>query len=380
MPGAESATVLAEHFGYLSDTVKLRRYDEAIAAVVRHEHVVLDLGCGSGVLGLACLRAGARMVHFIDDSPFIEVARRTVADAGYESRSSFHRARAQHVELPERVDVVICDHVGHFGLDYGLLEVLLDARQRLLKPDGIVIPAELRLSIAAVESASCRSLVGNWREKVPADYHWVGDLAAEAKHAVRLQAGELLSNPMELAVLLPGTEARPFFSWTVDLVARRDGTLDGIGGWFDCRLAADVWMTNSPQSSESLNRPRAFLPLTTPVPVTAGSSIRVTVMARPSDQLFAWTVELPASGQRLAQSTWSALLLDGSDMVRANPSRIAVLNQRGRARRIVLGYCDGVRSVAEVERLVLQDHPDLFASPAESARFVAHVLGADTGS
>jgi protein arginine N-methyltransferase 1 len=251
----------------------------------------------------------------------------------------------------------------------------------LLKPDGILLPSELRLSVAAVESASCRALVGNWRgDRIPADYQWVGDLAAEAKHAVRLQAGELLTQPQGLAALLPGIETRRFFSWTVDLVAQRDGTLDGIGGWFDCRLAADVWMTNSPQSSEPLNRPQAFLPLITPVPVTAGSTIRVTVMARPSDQLFAWNLELPATGHRFVQSTWTGLLLDESDMVRANPDRVAVLNLRGRARRIVLGYCDGVRSVAEVERMVLHDHPDLFGSPAESARFVAHVLGADTGS
>ena len=379
MPAPEA--LLAEHFGYLSDAVKLRRYGAAVAAVVKSDHLVLDLGCGSGVLGLACLRAGARQVHFVDNSPFIEVARRAVVEAGYASRSSFHRALAQHVELTDRVDVVICDHVGHFGLDYGLIEVLLDARARFLKPDGIIIPAELHLTIAGVESANCRARVGNWRgEKVPADYQWVGDLAADAKHAVQLQAGDLLTEASQIAVLRPGIEAQPFFSWTVDLVARRDGTLDGIGGWFDCRLAADVWMTNSPLADERLNRPQAFFPLSTPVPVTARSPIRATVMARPADHLLAWSLELPATGQRFAQSTWNGLLIDETDLVRADPARTAVLNHRGRARRIVLGYCDGVRSVAEVERMVLRDYPDLFASPAESARFVTHVLAADTGS
>ena len=54
------SSLLTEHFGYLSDALRLRRYGEAIAAVVREGDVVVDIGCGSGVLGLACLRAFSR--------------------------------------------------------------------------------------------------------------------------------------------------------------------------------------------------------------------------------------------------------------------------------------------------------------------------------
>src|SRR5688572_9003974 len=318
MPAAETtlSVLLSEHFGYLSDAVKLRRYGEAIAAVVREGDVVLDLGCGSGVLGVACLRAGARMVHFIDETPFIEVARRTLAKAGYTSRASFHRARAQQVELPERVDVVVCDHVGHFGIDYDILEMLLDARRRFLKPEGIVIPAELRLSIAAVESEDCRALTAKWRsDRVPADYHWVGDLAGETKYPVNLKADDVLTSPAQIATVLPGSEARTFFSWTTDLVAARDGRVDGIAGWFDCRLAADVWMTNSPLACERLQRAQAFLPLPGPR-VRAGEPIRVTVMSRPGDRVIGWVVNLTQSGQRFSRSTWNGQLLDQTGMVR----------------------------------------------------------------
>ena len=375
------SALLKEHFGYLSDAVKVRRYREAIAKVVRGNDVVADLGCGSGVLGLACLRAGARFVHCIDETPFIDVARRTLTDAGYGLQAAFHRARSQHIELPERVDVLVCDHVGFFGVDYGILGMLADAQRRFLKPGGAVIPAELRLSVAGVESETCRNLVDGWRgDQVPSDYHWVGDLAAEAKHPVDLAAADLISESAEFATIIPGAEVRSFFSRTADLIASRDGGLDGVAGWFDCRLGADVWMTNSPNADERLQRPQAFLPLSRPVPLAAGDAIRVTVMARPGDHLLRWIVELPASGQRFAHSTWNGLLLDHADLARAKPDRVATLNARGHARQIILGYCDGTRTAQAVEQQVLRDHPDLFPSVEELSRFVARVLGTDTGA
>lgn len=373
------SNLLSEHFGYLSDTVKLRRFSEAIGRVVREGDVVLDIGCGSGVLGLACLRAGARHAHAIDDTPFIEVARRTLAAAGFESRATFHRSRAQHTRLPERVDVIVCDHVGCFGIDYGILGMLADAKQRFLKPGGTILPAELRLSVAAIESAACHALVADWQgDRVPSDYHWVSEIAAGTKHILALKRDDLLSDPVSFTTIQLGADVPPFLSWNAALVASRDGNLDGIGGWFDCRLSGDVWMTNSPLAAEPLQRAQVFLPLEAPAPVRAGERILVTIMARPGESVLGWAVELPASGQRFKNSTWNGLLLDQQDLVRANPARIAALNLRGRARLIVLGYCDGSRSVGDVERLVMKEHPDLFPSLTELSAFVTSVLGGDT--
>jgi len=373
------AKTLDEHYSYLSDRVKMAQYQAAIEQVVRPEHVVLDLGCGSGLLGLMALRAGARRVLFVEEESILEVARQTVSNAGFADQAEFFQENSFELVLPELVDVVICDHVGYFGFDYGILALLADAQQRFLKPGGIIVPGQIDLQLAPVESETCRQLIAQWRDgSVPGDYEWVVTAAANTKHAANGEDLQLLADSATLATLQLGEETPPFFSWTTKFACTRDGSLDGVAGWFDCRLADDIAITNSPVAEESLNRPLAFLPLETPVAVTAGDKVNVTIMARHLDNVIGWVVELPGSTQRFAHTTFNGLLLDRESLTRAHPERIARLNKRGRRRQIVLSYCDGTRSVAEVQAIVQREHPDLFASAHAASDFITQVLSWET--
>jgi len=374
------AKTLDEHYGYLSDRVKLGRYQAAIDRLVRPEHIVLDLGCGSGLLGLMALRAGAAKVLFVEEAAIIEVARQTVAAAGFADKAEFFQVNSFELALPEPVDIVICDHVGYFGFDYGILELLADAKQRFLKTNGIIVPAQIELRLAPVESITCRKLVGQWRDgSVPGEYSWLDTAAANTRHAVRFERDDLLAEEETLATLELGAEAPPFLSWSVEFSAKRDGTLDGVAGWFDCRLFDDVHMTSSPIADEHLDRPQAFFPLHVPVNVTAGERIRVTMMARHQDHVIAWVIDLPDAGKRFSHTTFNGLLLDSEALTRAQPDRVAKLNDRGRARQVVLSYCDGQRTVAEIQEVVRREHPELFPSAMAASSFVVGVLGRDTG-
>lgn len=370
---------LEEHYGYLVDRVKLKRYEAAIERVVRADHVVLDLGCGSGSLGLMALRAGARKVLFVEKDPVIEVARRTVAEAGFEDRAEFFRSNSFELTLPERADVVLCDHVGYFGFDYGLIDLLADARHRFLNKGGVVIPAAVDLQLAPVESKSARELVQRWRDgSVPDDYQWVGTPAANAKHGIGLGADDLLADAKSLAMLTLGDDADEFMTWQAEFTCVRDAMLDGLLGWFNCTLQGDIAMTNSPTVGDALQRPQAFLPLEEPVSIKAGQRIHATVMARHRDHVIAWIVELPDTGQRFSHTTFNGLFLDDVSLQQSRPDRVAKLNDHGRARQIVLGYCDGSRTVAEIETLILDKHAELFPSQQALQAFVRSVLAWDT--
>ena len=242
-----------------------------------------------------------------------------------------------------------------------------------------VIPAAIDIQLAPVEAESARALVQRWRDgSVPDDYTWVGTPAANAKHAIVLGANDLLADPQSLATLGLGDELGEFLTWQAKFTCSRDAMLDGLLGWFDCTLHGDVHMTNSPAADDALNRPQAYLPLEEPVEIKAGQRIEATVMVRPHDHVIAWVGELPDTGQRFSHTTFNGLLLDEVTLNRSRPDRVAKLNDRGRARQVILGFCDGSRTVAEIEELVLGDHPDLFPSQQALQTFIRDVLARDT--
>ncbi len=370
--------MLTEHLGYVADAVRLEHYRAAIHNTLPAGASVADLGCGSGVLGLLCLQAGAGHIFAVDDSAILEVARAALQGAGYGARTSFIRGTSSQVSLPQQVDMVICDHVGYFGFDYGIIGFLEDARKRLLKPGGTLIPSRIQLNLAAIDSQPCGELANAWQaDNIPPAFHWLRGHRVNTKHAVMLEPADLLCPPAVLGEIDLYADQPGFFSWSAELHIERDGVVHGLGGWFTCELAQGVWMTNSPLVEQPIRRNQAFLPIEEAVAVRAGDRVKATIMVRPGEHLLAWVVEFPATCQRFAQSTWQGRFLTPAQLLQANPQRVPRLGRTGRATAAVLGYCDGQKTVAHIQAAVLRDHPDLFPTAGEIANFVAKVLGRD---
>ena len=374
-----SNTILEEHLGYLADPVRHARLRAAIAALVRPGDRVVDLGCGSGVLGLLCLQHGAGFVDAIDQTAMLEVARKTFRRTGHADRVRLHQDSTYRVELEASADVLVCDHVGFFGIDYGVLEMLADARKRFLKPGGHILPRRVQLLVAAAHSDACRQQAEGWAsDKVAPEFHWLREHGINAKYSTDLAASELISGLVQIADLETGPEYPSLLRWQAELTVDRDGMLDGLMGCFRAELADGVWMSNSPLEEDAISRHQAFLPIAERLPVSAGDKLSVDIMQSPAKNLVAWQVEHLPSGRRFSHSTFAGQLLTQRELARHRPNRQPSLSRSGQARRIVLGYVDGTRTAVDIEQAVLRDHPNLFPSPAVTRRFVAATLERDT--
>jgi protein arginine N-methyltransferase 1 len=366
--------VLAEHIEYLTLPGRNALYRQAIGHIVQPGFTVADLGCGVGVLGLFCLEAGAAKVWGIDNSDAIHLARDVMASAGHADRYECIGGSTFRTVLPERVDLIICDHVGFFGFDYGIIGLMRDARRRFLKPGGAMIPRAVDLAIAGVSSDACLAKAAGWgQDIVPEPYRRLARLARNVRYSHGFEEAELIAPPVALGHVDFADDAPDLYRFEAVLVAQRAGRFDGIAGWFDCQLAGEVRMTNNPLAPESIRRSQAFLPAQQSFAVEAGDEVGVTIRFRADDTMISWTIQPPGTSPRQQMSTFKSTVLTAADLVK-DPGRALSLSAEGKARAFVLSQVDGERSGDAIAAKVLAEWPDMLPTQQAVRDFVKSVL------
>jgi protein arginine N-methyltransferase 1 len=139
-------TVLARHAPMILDPLRSYPLRRAIYETVKKGDVVCDIGSGLGLLSFFALSAGARHVYAIDcDTKSMEAAIAYAQIHGVSDRISFIEGHSFHVELEEKADVIICETIGSAAFDENILATLKDAKKRLLKSSGKIIPSGIEL-------------------------------------------------------------------------------------------------------------------------------------------------------------------------------------------------------------------------------------------
>lgn len=366
--------VVDAHRAFLSDRARLAAYEAAILQLVRPGDVVVDLGAGSGILGLFACRAGASRVYAIEPSGLIEFARAIAADNGVGDRICWVHKPASEVELPERADVLVGDFAGRMGFDAGVFEFYALAR-RWLKPGGLVIPSRITIAAAPVDAADAHAKAAFWKSPV-AGFDVSGALkwTLNTGYPIAFDAAHLIGTTVSAS--FDTTSAPALLAIEGRSVARRQGLVHGVGAWFTAAMADGIEMTNAPGADARIHRRNVFLPLESPVAVEAGDSIEVAIRIRPADMLVSWRVAFPACGDGHVErhSTLNGMLITRDDLRATDPAARPRLTARGEGRRTLLELCDGARPLRDIERAMFERHRQLFASPADAEAFVAEVM------
>jgi type I protein arginine methyltransferase len=156
------------HETMLRDAARTNAYADALlknADFVKGK-VVLDVGCGTGILCLLAAKAGAKKVIGVDMSSIIERSRKVVKKNGYEDVITLVRGKLEEVTLPVEcgeVDIIVSEWMG-YGLYFeNMLPAVMYAKEKYLKKGdssspsssdehrgGIVMPSDAILFIEAV--------------------------------------------------------------------------------------------------------------------------------------------------------------------------------------------------------------------------------------
>ena len=276
-----------QHGMMLGDTRRLGAYVEALEQVVFPGAVVADIGSGTAIFALVACRAGARRVFAIEPGHIMHTAREIVAANGCGDRIECLAARSTEVSLPERADVVVLDVRG--VLPDEQMAIAADARRRLLKPGGTIVPALDTVWAALVTAPEAyEHRVGVWRhDEEGVDLSPVAHAMANGRYKSRFRVEQLVVEPQVVWRCDYGAdeivERRATLGWTVGKTA----LVHGVAVWFDSVLAPNVEFSNHPGAPELLYG-QAFFPWLEPVGLTPGDEVRLGLHARPTGGGYRW--------------------------------------------------------------------------------------------
>lgn len=246
---------LAHQQNMLQDSIRTTTYQQAILANGPSDFVgkvVLDVGCGSGILSFFAAQAGAKRVYAVDAAkPMARCARRIAEANGY-SAVKVLEGKIEEVELPEKVDVVISEPIGVLLLHERMCESFLYARDRWLKEGGRMFPASGTIYLAPfTDAAGYAETLNKARFWQSSNFYGV-DISCLSRDALEhyfaqpvvggFDGNSLLAPPFLHAVSFETARIEDIQRVSIPLVfsSQFTGVIHGIAGWFDLCFSGET--------------------------------------------------------------------------------------------------------------------------------------------
>lgn len=292
------ATVVQLHTRMLNDQRRTERFLSATAAVVRPGDVVVDLGTGTGILAMAAARAGARKVYAIEAGPVGPIAKKLFAANGLADRIELVAGYSTDIDLPERADVLVTETFGNSPLSEEVLEIVVDARKRLLKPGARVVPGSVRVFGTPVvvppkelsQFVFTPDRLRQWRQWYDIDFTPLGSVDRNALLTHWLDREKVADwKPLAPTAPLVDIDLTALGDARVrgsgDVPVHKSGVLSGIAVHFELQLSPGVTHSTDPWQSGPDNHwlvPIYFF--VEPMDVVDGDVLRISYSYDPADK------------------------------------------------------------------------------------------------
>lgn len=265
---------LSSHHLLLRDRVRNEAFRRAIRRVVRPGDVVLDVGAGTGILSAFALQAGARYVYLVEAVDIVSCAHEILRRAGWSRRVTLVRGRADSLRYEgNKVDAILIELIGSFGVDENILDVLPPVRERVLREGGSIIPRRVRLLVAPVAYASLERELRLYRSvRHGVDLSPLAALADNNVYLINLPRAHLLAEPQRLIEFDLLTCREKQFDRRVRFTIRRRGRVIGFAGWFEIDLCEGLSLSNHPRTNQT-HWDQVVFPVGESMSVQAGDSV-----------------------------------------------------------------------------------------------------------
>ncbi len=370
---------LSDYLWMIADEPRAAAYAKALRAAITPGDRVVEVGTGFGFFAVVAARAGAGHVDAVDTNPVIHLGPRVAALNGCEDRITFRHSAVADVSLPIPADVLLIDVRGPTPFGSRALEILIDARDRLLRPGGRIIAREDRVMVAPVRTPQTfrREVVqAHGREEVLLEP--VERIVFDTPMACTIAADDVVAPEQCWVVLdyqtITDTDTSGAVRWQLDRVT----TIAGLAVWFETDLGHGLSFSSGPGGTVATYR-QLFIPFRGPVTLDAGDGLRVELSTRQVGDSYVWawrtwrrpshspTEELVGDQNSLAE-----LVLDPAAVPRTSEDTAPSLGPRGAALRALLARLDGHHTIGALATDLAADSPGLFRDRRAAQNFIAN--------
>jgi hypothetical protein len=188
-----------------------------------------------------------------------ELSKEVIKENGFENVIEVYHGMAEHFRLPEgmtHVDIIVSEFMGFYLLHEGMLDSVLLARERFLKPGGYLFPDR---AIIYLSPCALPSLFDDWEDvngiKMTKFAEQLRKQKSSKPEVFVLPKEHLLADDIVVAFLdlndiSPGELDRIDFNEVI--VAKKEGKFQGVCLWFDVLFPSndmeeDVTLSTHPQ-------------------------------------------------------------------------------------------------------------------------------------
>ena len=149
------------HVSMMRDEVRNIAFRKALQGINWKGKTVLEIGTGAGLLAMMIAKSGAEHVYTCESNTVLaNGALRIFRDNKLEDKITVIPKKSSEIvvglDLPKPADVLVTETLGSDFLSESILSILDDARDRLLSPGALVMPARVSLFGCLISSQALR--------------------------------------------------------------------------------------------------------------------------------------------------------------------------------------------------------------------------------
>ena len=351
------------------DRPRMDAYVQALKHAIQPGDVVLDIGTGTGIFALLACQFGASKVYAIDPSDAIQVGKEIAIANGYGDRIEFIQDISTNIHLPEAVQVIVSDLRSVLPLFQHHINAIVDARQRFLAPNGILIPQCDQLWVSIITAPDFyQPYTSPWIESpyginLQATHRFV----TNAWKRIAIKPEHLLLKPQCSDTLHYSTISTPNYRTTLNWSVDREGTVHGIGIWFDTTLFEESGFSNAPDQPELIYG-NAFFPFSQPINLLPGDSLSLQLRANlvGDDYVWSWKTKVLEQGDpvhikaHFQQSTFFGEPRSPQQLQQQSDRFVPTLNETGKIDHLILTLMEQSQSLGAIAQQLAAQFPQRF--------------------